>query len=242
MQVYSPKTLSPPLAVIGAIDSLATNRRGDGTRQRSQGENVDAGALAKRAFDVLVAGAGLALISPLLLAAAIAVRLTTGHPVLYRDRRSGRDGQPFDLLKFRTMRELRAGEKIPDDDAARLTSIGGLLRKTSIDELPALINVVRGDMSLVGPRPLPVRYLERYSAAQRRRLEATPGITGWAQINGRNLLSWEERFDLDTWYVDNRSLRLDITILVKTFAAVLRAQGVSPAEDYTMPEFGGSQS
>lgn len=200
---------------------------------------MEGGQRVKRLFDIIVAAAGLVLVSPLLIGAAIAVVSTMGRPVFYRDRRSGTNGQPFDLLKFRTMRALRAGERIPDHDADRLTSVGRTLRATSIDELPALLNVLRGDMSLIGPRPLPLRYLDRYSTEQRRRLEVRPGISGWAQINGRNRLSWDERFELDVWYVDHQSFRLDLSILVKTLGSVLAREGISPEGEYTMPEFQG---
>lgn len=220
--------------------SVRCRQCGEATDPSGPGVGVDAGAAVKRLFDIVAAGLGLVVVGPVLLVAAAGIVATMGRPVFYRDRRSGRKGQAFDLLKFRTMRGLRPGERIPDDDAARLTRLGAVLRKTSIDELPALLNVLRGEMSLIGPRPLPVRYLERYSDRQRRRLEVRPGISGWAQVNGRNLLSWDERFELDVWYVDNRSLRLDLSILLKTLTAVAGARGVSPTENYTMPEFLGS--
>jgi lipopolysaccharide/colanic/teichoic acid biosynthesis glycosyltransferase len=203
---------------------------------------VDLGAVAKRALDVGVAGVGMLAVSPILAMAAFAVLLTMGRPVLYRDRRSGLGGRPFDLLKFRTMRDLGPDERIPDHDAIRVTRVGRFLRSTSIDELPALANVVRGDMSLVGPRPLPVRYLDRYSPDQRRRLEVRPGISGWAQVNGRNRVGWDERFELDVWYVDHRSSRLDLTILARTVMAVVGRRGINAEGDRAMPEFTGPET
>jgi len=196
------------------------------------------GGLTKRAVDVVVAAMVLALTAPILAAAALGVRLTMGRPVLYRDLRAGRGGQPFVLLKFRTMRDLRPGERIPEDDHRRVTRVGRLLRSTSIDELPSVLNVLRGDMSIVGPRPLPVRYVERYSPRQSRRLEARPGITGWAQVNGRNELGWDERFELDVWYVDNQSLAMDARIVARTVGDVVGRKGISHEGHSTMPEFG----
>ena len=161
-----------------------------------------------------------------------------GRPVLYVDERAGRHGTPFRLLKFRSMRELRAGEKIPDNDADRVTRIGRFTRATSIDELPSLLNVIRGQMSLVGPRPLPVRYTDRLSPQHRRRLEVRPGITGLAQCAGRNSLSWDDRFDLDVRYVDERTLVGDLRLMAKTLAPVLLRRNVGHGEQLTMPEFG----
>jgi lipopolysaccharide/colanic/teichoic acid biosynthesis glycosyltransferase len=171
---------------------------------------------------------------------AVAVRLTTGSPVFFRQRRPGRDGEPFTLLKFRTMREAsdEAGRPLPDDQ--RLTRLGRLLRRTSLDELPTLWNVLRGEMSLVGPRPLRMEYLDRYTPEQARRHEVRPGITGWAQVRGRNLVAWEEKFDLDVWYVDHLSLALDLKILGLTVGTVLTGRGVSAAGHATMPDFEGS--
>jgi lipopolysaccharide/colanic/teichoic acid biosynthesis glycosyltransferase len=175
-------------------------------------------------------------------AVALAVRLKLGPPVLFRQRRPGLHGEPFDLLKFRTMLEARdaAGQSLPD--ASRLTPFGRWLRSTSLDELPELINVLRGDMSLVGPRPLLVEYLARYTPEQARRHEARPGITGWAQVNGRNAVSWEEKFRLDVWYVDHHSTWLDLKILALTIARVLRRDGISAQGDATMPAFQGTQA
>ncbi len=195
--------------------------------------------LAKRTLDVAGAAAGLALASPVLAAAAVAVAAELGRPVLFRQERPGKDGRSFELVKFRTMRSPRPGEEGPESDAARLGRVGRLLRATSVDELPTLWNVLVGDMSLVGPRPLLVRYLPRYSPRQARRHEVKPGITGWAQVNGRNALSWAEKFEHDVWYVENRSLRLDLEILLATVRKVLRREGISSDGHATMPEFQG---
>ncbi|HWR97726.1 MAG TPA: sugar transferase, partial [Candidatus Methanoperedens sp.] len=181
----------------------------------------------KRALDVTVAAMALLLLSPLLLAAALAVRLRLGRPVLFRQVRPGRGGRPFVLLKYRTMSDARDGSGVLLPDAGRLSALGRFLRSTSLDELPELFNVLRGDMSLVGPRPLLTEYLPLYTPEQARRHEVRPGITGWAQVNGRNAISWEERFALDVWYVDNRSLRLDLRILALTVAKVLTREGIS---------------
>lgn len=189
---------------------------------------------AKRLLDLSLAVPGLILLSPLFCCVALAVRCTLGPGVLFRQVRPGLHGRPFTILKFRTM--LHG----PGDDAARLTAFGRFLRSTSLDELPELVNVLRGDMSLVGPRPLLMQYLPRYSPEQARRHEVLPGITGWAQVSGRNALSWEEKFALDVWYVDNRSLLLDLRILWRTLVAVLRRQGINAAGEATMPEFMGA--
>jgi lipopolysaccharide/colanic/teichoic acid biosynthesis glycosyltransferase len=188
---------------------------------------------AKRLFDLALVIPGLLLLSPVLLCVALAVRLRLGPGVLFRQRRPGLRGRPFTILKFRTMRDG------PGADAERLTPFGRFLRSTSLDELPELLNVLRGDMSLVGPRPLLMQYLSRYSPEQARRHEVQPGITGWAQVNGRNALSWEEKFALDVWYVDNRSLALDLRILWRTLLAVIRREGISASGEATMPEFMG---
>jgi sugar transferase EpsL len=196
-------------------------------------------ARAKRALDVVGSVSLLCVAAPVLVVAAVAVRLTMGSPVLYRHRRAGRAGRPFELVKFRTMRPLRPGETVPESDHVRITRVGRILRRTSIDELPSLLNVLRGDMSMVGPRPLPVRYLDRYTATQARRHDVKPGITGWAQVNGRNAVSWAERFTLDVWYVDHSSLRLDLRILMMTVLGLLRREGISYEGHATMPEFTG---
>jgi sugar transferase EpsL len=160
--------------------------------------------------------------------------------VLFRQERAGRGGEPFVLVKFRTMRAAAPAADGPDSDGDRLTLLGRALRTTSLDELPTLLNVVRGDMSLVGPRPLPVRYMPRYSCEHARRHEVRPGITGWAQANGRNALSWDEQLDMDVWYVDHKSLRLDVRILRDTVAHVVRRDGISAEGHATRPEFPGS--
>jgi sugar transferase EpsL len=174
-----------------------------------------------------------------LLVLAVLVRLKLGSPVLFRQVRPGKNGKPFTMLKFRTMMDARNenGELLPDDQ--RLPAFGRMLRSTSMDELPELWNVIRGEMSLVGPRPLLMEYLPRYTREQGRRHEVAPGITGWVQVNGRNSLSWEEKFALDVWYVDNRSLALDLKILLRTLAAVVKRQGISSDGHVSMPKFMG---
>jgi lipopolysaccharide/colanic/teichoic acid biosynthesis glycosyltransferase len=197
---------------------------------------------AKRCVDLAGAAAGLAVLGPVMLGTAVAVRASMGSPVLFRQPRPGLRGEVFELRKFRTMREPRPGEERFASDADRLTRVGRFLRATSLDELPTLLNVLRGDMSLVGPRPLLVRYLDRYSAEQARRHDVKPGVTGWAQVNGRNALSWDDKLALDVWYVDHASLALDLRILGMTVARVLRRDGVSREGHATMPEFMGPAS
>lgn len=194
----------------------------------------------KRLLDVVASGLGLLVLSPVLLAIALVVRVRLGAPVLFKQLRPGRDGEPFELLKFRTMTNTRGpdGELLPDRD--RLTFVGRALRTTSVDELPELLNVLRGDMSLVGPRPLLMEYLPLYSAEQARRHEVRPGITGWAQVNGRNATTWEERFANDLYYVDHRSMKLDLHILKRTVTQVFRAHGIAHSEEAPMPFFTGS--
>lgn len=194
----------------------------------------------KRAVDLVGALAALVLLSPVLVLLCILVRGQLGSPVFFRQVRPGIKGRPFNMVKFRTMTDERAhdGALLPDDQ--RLTPLGAWLRSTSLDELPELFNVLKGDMSLVGPRPLLMDYLSLYSDRQARRHEVRPGITGWAQINGRNALSWEEKFELDVWYVENQSLWLDIKILFKTVLQVLKRDGISHGEEATMPRFKGS--
>lgn len=194
----------------------------------------------KRLVDIVASLAMLVLLSPVIAAVAIAVRLDLGAPVLFRQVRPGLKGSPFTLYKFRTMRGPHSGEPGSDQDAQRLTAFGRRLRATSLDELPELWNVLRGDMSLVGPRPLLMRYLPLYSPEQMRRHDVRPGLTGWAQVNGRNALTWEEKFKLDVWYVDHRSISLDLRILLLTVAAVFRREGISSGSSATMPEFKGS--
>lgn len=197
--------------------------------------------LAKRALDVVGAGAALAVTAPVLAATAAAVAIDLGRPVIFRQVRPGLGGQPFTMFKFRTMRDATDahGRALPDGE--RLTRLGRFLRASSLDELPELWNVLRGEMSLVGPRPLLVQYLPLYSREQARRHEVKPGITGWAQIHGRNALSWDDKFALDVWYVDHASVWLDLRILAATVRAVLRRDGISHAGDATMPVFTGSR-
>jgi len=196
----------------------------------------------KRVFDVVVSATALVVLAPVMGLIALLVWRTMGRPVLFRQARPGLHGKPFVMYKFRTMRDLRdaEGKLLPDE--ARLTPFGRWLRTTSLDELPELVNVLRGEMSLVGPRPLLMEYLDRYTPEQARRHEVKPGITGWAQIHGRNNLSWDERFKLDVWYVDNWSLWLDVKILWRTLWMVLRREGISAQGHATMPEFRGSQT
>jgi lipopolysaccharide/colanic/teichoic acid biosynthesis glycosyltransferase len=188
----------------------------------------------KRAFDVVVSAVGLALGSPVLVAVAVAVRLRLGKPVLFRQRRAGRHDEAFEVVKFRTMRDAVDHRGVPLPDEERLTPLGRWLRSSSLDELPELWNVLRGEMSLVGPRPLPVAYLPRYTPRERRRHEVRPGITGWAQINGRNLVDWDERLEMDVWYVEHRSMALDLRILWRTARAVLVREGISAEGHATM--------
>jgi sugar transferase EpsL len=196
----------------------------------------------KRVFDVVVSATALVVLAPVMGLIALLVWRTMGRPVLFRHVRPGLHGKPFVMYKFRTMRDLRdaEGKLLPDE--ARLTPFGRWLRSTSLDELPELLNVLRGEMSLVGPRPLLMEYLDRYTPEQARRHEVKPGITGWAQIHGRNNLSWEERLRLDVWYVDHWSLWLDLKILWRTLWMVLRREGISAQGHATMPEFRGSQT
>lgn len=195
--------------------------------------------LIKRVFDVCGALAGLLFLSPLMLIAACRIYSEMGHPLFFNSVRAGMGGRPFKLYKFRTMTNDRDknGELLPD--AERLTPLGKKLRSSSIDELPQLLNVLKGDMSIVGPRPLPLEYVPRYSAEQKKRLDVPQGITGWAQIHGRNAISWEEKFAFDIWYVENRSLALDIRIIAATVKKVAAREGISAEGEATMPEFRG---
>jgi len=188
--------------------------------------------MAKRTMDVVLSAAALAVLAVPMAVVAVAIRLTMGSPVLFRQQRPGRHGEVFTICKFRTMRDG------PEPDAERLTRLGRFLRATSLDELPELFNVLAGDMSLVGPRPLLVQYLDRYTPEQARRHEVRPGLTGLAQVSGRNATTWEERLALDVRYVDERSLLLDLRILARTVAAVLKREGISADGHATMPEFG----
>lgn len=197
--------------------------------------------MSKRLFDLLVSATALLLLAPLLALIAWLVRRRLGAPVLFRQLRPGRNGMPFEIVKFRTMRDAvdAHGEPLPDHE--RLTPFGRWLRASSLDELPELWNVLKGDMSLVGPRPLLMEYLPLYDAEQFRRHAVRPGVTGWAQVNGRNALSWEEKFRLDLWYVDHQSFALDLKILALTLAKVLAREGISAAGEATMPKFTGSK-
>jgi lipopolysaccharide/colanic/teichoic acid biosynthesis glycosyltransferase len=195
---------------------------------------------ASRLLDLALAVPVLVLASPVILGVAVLVRLRMGSPVLFRQERVGRGNQVFELVKFRTMRPPAPGDDGSGSDGDRLTPFGRALRSTSLDELPTLLNVVLGDMGLVGPRPLPVRYLPRYSPEHARRHEVRPGITGWAQVNGRNALSWDDQLDMDVWYVEHRSLRLDLRIIRDTVASVVRREGISADGHATRPEFPGS--
>jgi len=196
--------------------------------------------MAKRLIDFTGSMVGLIILSPVLLFIICIIWVKLGSPVLFKQNRPGLNGNIFTFYKFRTMTDKRdsKGELLPDID--RITPLGNFLRKTSLDELPSLFNVLKGDMSLVGPRPLLVEYLELYSPEQARRHNVKPGITGWAQINGRNSISWEEKFDLDVWYVDNHSLLIDVKILLLTIYKVIKRDGVSQENHVTMEKFKGN--
>ncbi|ASK36416.1 sugar transferase [Alcanivorax sp. N3-2A] len=195
----------------------------------------------KRCMDVLLSALLLIALSPILLVLMALVRWRIGAPVFFSQQRPGLAGAPFRMIKFRTMTNARDadGELLPDDQ--RLVPFGRFLRSTSLDELPELVNVLKGEMSLVGPRPLLMEYLPLYSPRQARRHEVRPGVTGWAQINGRNALSWEQKFELDVWYVDHHSLGLDLKILFLTALKVIQREGVSHGQEATMPKFKGSE-
>jgi len=197
--------------------------------------------LIKRVLDFTAALAGLIVLSPLLVATAIVVRVALGSPVIFRQLRPGLHGRPFMLLKFRTMRDAVDRSGVPLPDGERLTPVGSFLRRSSLDELPELWNVLRGEMSLVGPRPLLMEYLPLYSAEQARRHDVRPGLTGWAQVNGRNALDWNDRFQLDLWYIQNRSLWLDLRILMLTVKKVLARDGISQPGQATVERFQGSR-
>ena len=194
----------------------------------------------KRIIDILVAGVTLVITLPIMMLVAVAIMISLGRPVLFRQERPGLHGRPFDMLKFRTMSNATDPEGQLLADEVRLGRLGRFLRETSLDELPELWNIVRGDMSLVGPRPLLMRYMDRYSSEQLLRFRAKPGLTGWAQIKGRNSLSWEEKLALDCWYVDHQSTWLDVKILLLTFPLVIARRGISAAGHSTMPEFMGN--
>ena len=202
----------------------------------------EGGYFGKRALDLFLVLAMAPVVLPVLAFMSLLVWWRMGFPVLFRQARAGRHGRIFELVKFRTMREIADEFGKPLPDAERLTPFGRWLRATSLDELPEIINIFRGEMSFVGPRPLHTRYVERYSPQQRRRLDVTPGLTGLAQVSGRNSLGWDERFQLDLAYVNGASLRLDLSILLRTLVTVVSKQGINAGEGETMPEFLGSGS
>ncbi|MFI1993597.1 sugar transferase [Actinoplanes sp. NPDC020271] len=195
--------------------------------------------VVQRAIDVAVAATGLVVLSPVMAGVAVAVGARLGRPVLFRQPRPGLHGRPFTLVKFRTMRDVDERRGLVSD-GDRLTGLGRVLRTFSLDELPTLWNVLRGEMSLVGPRPLLMRYLDLYTPEQARRHEVRPGVTGLAQVSGRNALSWEDRLAIDVWYVDHRSLALNVRIIVRTALTLLRREGISAPGESTMPEFTGT--
>jgi len=196
--------------------------------------------MLKRLIDVQVSAVALVALAPVMAVTALAVKRNLGSPVLFRQKRPGLHGKPFELMKFRTMRDAvdEDGKQLPD--AERLTELSALLRSASLDELPTLLNVLKGDMSLVGPRPLLMDYLPRYNARQARRHEVKPGVAGWAQVNGRNSITWEKKFEYDVWYVDHQSLLLDAKILAMTVYKVLKRDGISHEGEATMHGFQGT--
>lgn len=196
--------------------------------------------MIKRVFDIIISLCMLIGLSPVIVLLAILIKKKLGSPVLFRQTRPGKDGKPFEMIKFRTMLDAVDKEGLPLPDDKRLTAFGKKLRATSLDELPELWNVLKGDMSLVGPRPLLMEYLPLYNDEQRRRHDVRPGITGWAQVNGRNAISWEDKFKLDVWYVDNQSLWLDVKILFLTVKKVLIKDGISGEGEATMSKFTGN--
>ncbi|EOB6641729.1 sugar transferase [Vibrio vulnificus CladeA-yb158] len=196
----------------------------------------------KRLFDFLVSLTALILLSPIIALVAWKIRKNLGSPVLFRQIRPGLNGKPFEMVKFRTMKDAVDGQGNPLPDSERMTPFGDKLRSSSLDELPELWNVLKGEMSLVGPRPLLMQYLPLYSPEQARRHEVRPGVTGWAQINGRNAISWEDKFKLDVWYVDNRSFWLDLKVLLLTVRKVLIKEGISAQGEVTMPPFKGNMN
>jgi sugar transferase EpsL len=210
-------------------------------KQESEVVNEFYASYGKRLLDLALAVPALIVFVPLFTVIALCVRLKIGSPVFFRQHRPGLYGKTFTLLKFRTMTQAcdASGNLLPD--AERLPDFGRFLRSTSLDELPELINVLRGEMSLVGPRPLLIRYLPRYTPEQARRHEVKPGVTGWAQINGRNAITWEEKFTFDAWYVENRSFGLDVKVIALTFWKIIKREGVSGAGQATMEEFWGVQ-
>lgn len=197
--------------------------------------------MLKRLIDITASGTALVVLSPVLAVTAYTVKKNLGSPVLFKQTRPGLDGKPFEMIKFRTMKDATDKDGNPLPDSERLTPFGQKLRSTSFDELPELWNVLKGDMSLVGPRPLLMEYLPLYNKEQARRHNVRPGVTGYAQVNGRNAISWEQKFALDTWYVDNQSLWLDFKILVKTVKQVVIKDGINTNEGTIMPLFKGNE-
>ena len=195
--------------------------------------------VVKRTIDIVCSGLGLIVLSPILLITAVLIRIKLGSPIFFTQDRLGKDGKVFKMIKFRTMLDAvdKWGEPLPDEE--RMTSFGQLLRSSSIDELPELINVFKGDMSLVGPRPLLVEYKKLYSKEQWRRHEVRPGITGWAQVNGRNNISWCKKFELDIWYIDNKSLLMDMKILIMTVLKVIKRADINQDGEVTVEDFNG---
>lgn len=198
--------------------------------------------MIKRIFDLLASILGLLILAPVIAVVVWQIRRKLGSPVLFRQTRPGKHGKPFEMIKFRTMLDALDNKGVPLPDEKRMTHFGSFLRSASLDELPELWNVLKGDMSLVGPRPLLMEYLPLYSTEQARRHNARPGITGWAQVNGRNAISWDEKFRLDVWYVDNRSFWLDLKILFMTVKKVVVRDGISAEGEATMTKFEGSKS
>jgi sugar transferase EpsL len=197
--------------------------------------------MLKRLFDIFFSLGWLLIFSPLLITVAILVRIKLGSPIFFVQERPGRGGKPFRMIKFRTMTDERDANGQLLSDEIRLTPFGKFLRSTTLDEFPEMINVLLGDMSVVGPRPLLMRYLPRYNAFQARRMEVKPGVTGWAQVNGRNALSWNEKFAMDVWYVEHQSFWLDLKIVVQTFFVVFRRRGINSEKAATMEEFMGNE-
>lgn len=196
--------------------------------------------IIKRLFDIICALGGIIVLSPIFIICAILIRTNLGSPIFFRQRRIGKDNKEFEMIKFRTMKDAfdKDGNALPDDQ--RMTKLGKVLRSLSLDELPELINILKGDMSLIGPRPLLIQYLPLYNEIQIKRHNVTPGLTGWAQINGRNSLTWTEKFELDVWYVENWSLGLDIKIFFMTFYKVFKREGISQDGQATMEPFNGN--
>ncbi|HAT4134355.1 sugar transferase [Clostridium perfringens] len=198
------------------------------------------GLFIKRTFDIIASLGGLIVLSPIMIICAILIRINLGSPIFFKQKRIGKDNKEFEMIKFRTMKDAvdKEGNQLPDE--LRLTKVGQILRSLSIDELPELINILKGDMSLIGPRPLLVKYLPLYNERQIRRHEVLPGLTGWAQVNGRNNLTWNEKFELDVYYVENWSLKLDLKIFFLTFYKVFKREGISQDGQATMEYFNGS--